>query len=461
MGVLNFLFRVKNSKEMDLLRLVLAHQDITTLSKFTALFKSEQFQRQRCRVRSYEYDADSTRSTSLAGEISQSTKLVIYYDSVLARAVFLRQPRVVAEVADHSNKLDFWLLIESGIPEAQAKAICAYMFHHDETIPKERRGTQVLKDCMDHHNDLTTVPWTPRLLQILVSLQRGKKDSFLCGFLRLPLEDKNKMSWSYYIGFCQRVLDESETFDEIDELEQAYKIVSRSKSYAMKDHFKGYDVSSWETGKLLDRTRRLIIMSGYLRPLLPVLNKNSSWNIVHDATSYASLQLLKRCMVHIDISNFPEARFKEYILSRWFRRRVELILTDEKVSKALNPSVIAKYRAIAYGEFEEEFDNLQCKLGVPVATRDSSTSWSEDMQYKSLQGISFYDSKSYVKVLESNNIRHRGSCLLYVDAYRKGGRSNSIQVPDGTPFYRPMIDRSGRYQRILAYLKGEAETWES
>lgn len=438
---------------MDLLRLVFCYQTIDSILRLPKLTESVRFQKQRAAVRGYEYDKDPIAATTRFGELSKGSEEFVLPGILPYRALFLRDVESIIQTIDGSDdSLDFWLCIESGIPEAQAKAISAYIASEKEGFTERSPITNSLSTL--EFNDITAIPWTNRLINIIRSLLReDDQDTVLHGFLQAPLKNPKLMGWNYYIGLCTKVLNGGETIEENPILEKAYNIVSTPGSYAMKKKFKYHSNAK----NNLSITAKLIVRSGYVRPLLKLHHSELSYLPFR----FASYCLLKLLSSTTNISHETATNITDLPLTKHYRERVRRILSDQELTDRLNPMVILWYRMVAFGEVFHGCNEFEmARLGICEDSRAHVVLQSalDNMKYKSLQGISFYEVKNFAAVASD------GCGLRYpveADLYRKGISTPATQISLGGYDREYTILFNDSYDRILSYLNGRSKTWMS
>lgn len=437
---------------MDLLRFVLSHQTLESLMRFPGLVRSDQFSICRSNVRGYKPTSlgvlvDSAKN----GEVSSICEVHVDAVCVLDRAVFLRQVEHIINFVDRVKSLDFWLLLESDILEAQAKALAALIYHHEGPIDHCQVGDKALY----LFNDLNVINWTPRLIRILRYLlgQMGKWE--LTGFLRAC---GRNISVEGYIGMCWRALGGEETTEEYPELDVAYKSIISPDSRALKEA----GIVSKES--IMSNLARYIMISGYITPYVAYLKEAAKDSpaypdIVKMALKYVShlsLKIIAESEMGREMLREPKLYLpKNQVITRWYRKRVESILRDPALVKLLPENTIDWYRAVV-GEY---FDTSKLPQIVYLGAWQGKDFVMDIPYYSSLQGISFYDPKAARDGIIAMGYVYEKSTFnpLIRDGYRKGKFVPECQVKEGRT---SSVAPEELYNRVLAYLKGETETWD-
>lgn len=439
---------------MDLLRLVLARQSVDSLSRLPKLLKSRRFSLARSLALGYTNSQELVSVTTRFGEISRDSTKYLNLKYVAARAIFLRDWQHYVKLTLTASRLDFWLAMESGVPEIQAKALAVVL--------GEKKGHES-KLTRYQYNDLTSIPWTKQLKAIIenevVHPRSGDEitTSKLGGMLGLTVEPRHT-SFDYYVGYCQKVLDGGETLEEIRELNSLYVTVSDPLSRAM-DHVTGGRVArgdlDWQTAM-----SRHVMLSGYITPFRDILSANEGRAVEVEAyavyyASYLALKLIVKTANYL--SSIANPQVHRLLTTRRFRGRVARILGDTKLVAKLPPRILGWYHMIAFGG--ETTDNrLAIALGLPPIP-----SGTVDLigypKCTSLQGISYWDPANlyHHPAAASAGFDFASVVSVDVDGYRKG---QVRDLPsDDEDAARTSDDPGPLYRRILAYLLGETETW--
>lgn len=447
---------------MDLLRLVLARQSLDSLLRFPMLVDSDAFRIQRAKILGYSSKKLDFDTPSLHGELYSCSAMPPRY--VTARALFLRDTETFLSVIDKVEELDFWLLLESDIPEVQAKAIASLIHLPHNTTGSHQFGEKIPMIF----NDLTSINWTPRL-ETMMKDNIKLPISQLAGFLRMPLGDRVQMSCLYYVGLCRRTLNGEETTDAHPELENGFGMVF---SNTRETHINIYGDNSQAFADRREQISKYVMLSGYLTPFTRILTDSKYRNrkLVKSALKYASYLSLKLILSspggEADVRSHDLVYSQKYGMTKWYHRRVLRILEDKEVVDKLPPETVNWYRAVA-GEVFEASDpcRLSPNVSLPsigIPSPDVNI-WAilRSLRISSLQGISFRD--PYGMLMETST--HPGSTnsgkiyqLLALDSYRKGRFFSGSGYYDSKREFKPAP--AVTYRRVLAYLKGEAETWK-
>lgn len=429
---------------MDLLRLVFCYQGVNRILSLPKLSKDTVFLAMRSKVRDYELTKNLVRSTTFSGEISVGSRKYIFDVNLCDRALFLQDITAFRQLARKvSHGLDFWLCIESGIPEIQAEALarpgrCSPKKSHHHS--KRRRGHRggVDKSALRAFNDLNAISWTPQLRTAVAKFLPPDNDDLdeLYGFLgvsRIP----SSPSGDYYIGACKRALNGEETLEKNEELQSI-----------CDNAFGGVGAGTVEDS----------MISGYLYPILDSLNTPDE-TTKRCAVRYASRLALK---IILRTSTVTKLRFpKRAVTTRWYRRRVEAVLHDEELVEKLPEKIVKWYRAVAYGECYPELAPDTAFLGsfdgyVNFAQADNDFL---DLDKKSLQGIAFRDPRGLLKKMGRSFFKHDEA--LRRDSFRKGDPLLGTCYPSSDSDSDGSDEESApdpAYAKILTYLKGETET---
>lgn len=450
--------------EMDLLRLVLSWQTADSLHRFPCLTRSEPFAAVRATTRGYDDSGDLFVDSTKAGELSARTRDLVKSHHILNRALFLREDKdKVLSAIDRAEKLDFWLLIESGVPEFQAKALEACMAVRNSPYKKNSR---ISMKCLRRYNDVSAVPWTPQLKTILADLLDRDTNNILAGFLRIPLKKAAKITFSYYIGYCMSVLKGKETVDEVPELSRLYLIICDTKSYAWKEAEDHRDSPA-------DQFLEALMISGYIRPFMDTIELGDIGQVkkvARMALKCASLFCLRMIS-----SNHPNLLSQmtglEYdcnnICTKWYRDRVLAVLADKDLCAKLDVSCMAFYKFVASPSENPIKGCVPVLMGIPSLPlpNENLPAFIDDVNYKSLQGISFHDPAAIFLLLEQNGIKMRWSQNfhfgLIADAYRKGHFLEEHSLKPCPCLRRPKSPSNGDWEQVLSYLNGTSNTWES
>lgn len=412
---------------MDLLCLILAYQDIGDLLRFPILASNDRFAAVRSQVRGYPIRGYLVESSTKAGELLRGPS-VISAAQLCARAIFVRNVEYFLFIAARTVALDFWFCLESGIPEIQAKALATFRYRSD----RRREG--------GNHNDLPSIPWTERLENVVRSLPTEEENLELGGYLQVPLPGPNAVNPEYYIGFCLKRLNGRECVEEIPELTKMHRALFPRVTPGSPSYHIVIGVS---------------IRSRYLTPIIPDL-ANPLEPTTKFAVGYASYEALKIIVTSGTVNTSLET-YVTTARTNSFRERARNILLDKGLLAKLPDKVVRWYRCVVYGEHYPDLDNVSVDLGyitspsqVPYGIRTLS------VYPSSLQGITNRDPRSFILTLQNAGTDISDGHHLSRDAYRRGEYIEpSFEEPE-----RPIPKApDGEYERILAYLKGEAETW--
>lgn len=445
---------------MDLLRLVLCYQNVNKLLALPRLCRDQLFLEQRAATRDYFLRGDLAEDAAKAGEISPKAKAYVRPEMILSRTLFLQNRDLILDAIDKTDQVDFWVALESGIPEVQAKALAAYEFRH------KGNGNQVSSKALNGYNDLTAIPWTERLEKLVSSfLIEGQKGSgsTLAGFLHVPLKYERRITFPYFIGYCMHRLSGGETTEEIPELTRLYTIVAKQGSLALSNSLVTKitpDSSPEETMKAI---LSAVLASGYITPCLEWLRKPiPGVDVAKMAVKNASLIALREIAKHHPQSlSTISMKLGPQVLTTRYRKRVQAILQDKDLCSRISGTVIAMYRIILHGG-KEAPGNLSTPLGKSEAQVVSDAM--SGRKCMSLQGISFHDPlylyASLAEVGYFSGDAYIVEYLCLADAYRRG-QYLAQHAPRQYDFARkPRVAPVERYRKILAYLRGDAEKWQ-
>lgn len=425
---------------MDLLRLVFARQTVDSIVRFPGLLRSRVFRKIRGAILGYTPGNDIVQDTTSIGEISKTSMSYTIPDVLLSRAIFLRDTASIVDLAGKADSLDFWLLLESDIPEAQAAALAAFVYLKQNQMGDHQMSGKVL----ENYNDLTSINWTPRLKFILSSLIGRGRGNELTGYLLLP---SHPFSLEEYVGLCKAVLGGKEIMEYNERLSLAYTTLTRDYTQD------AYVI----TGSVDVKKYKCILRSGYLYPLLEKL-KSPEYHVVKSALKYASRLALKmiaeseegrRLLLDMHLA-FPG----NLACTKWYRKRVQAIVDDTSLLKYLPEDYTGWYR-IVLGEVASDwskFDGLNI-LGIAMEGGTENFDNLHKLRISSLQGITFYDPDG---LLRASAGKTSVVDFLIRDAYRRGKYFR--QFDESAEFHDKVPVEI--YRAVLAYLKGESRTWD-
>ena len=449
---------------MDLLRLVLCRQSIGSLERLPKLLASPQFTSLRAKTLEYLDEPNVCLSASYSGELWGRAVEYIPAEYLTARAIFLRDHENYIQFSGKANTLDFWLAIGSGILEVQAKAISIYLAHMKYLERKSKKG-QVTRKTIHSHNDLNAIPWTPRLREVIGKLLPSSQfTGVLSGFLLNPY-DFDHIDFNMYVGYCKRVLNGEETMEEIPELTRIYDIVTNPKSDAIKEFAFdcGDNPSSYTMAKGDNQWQEIVskyvILGGYLTHFMSFVKSSTRRRcIVKYAIMYAShisLKAINEGPQSLDFNPIPWP--KRECTTRWFQDRVSAILADEELVLKLSKCIAGWYRSVVSGEYNQGLPTQSGSLGIPVTA--PRFYWGDTAKLPmSLQGVSYWNPDAVILKMAESGVRMAlKSLCLGVDSYRKG---MFLVEPILCMDTRPCDAEDARYGEVLAYLRGETETWE-
>ena len=451
----------RKQRKMDLLRLVLARQSANSLLRLPRLLVSRSFRTMRAEQFGYEDLPHFIECTSSSGELSERTIDHIPPDYIVARAIFLRDAERYLSVVGEVSKLDFWLAMESGIPEIQAKALSIYIASI-KILEKGGREGKVNRDTLSSYNDLTSVPWTPRLREIIRDLLPTYHfEEEISGFLSLDM-DETSMSFDYYVGVCKNFLCGKETTEEHSHLTRLYGIVTNPKSAAMKPYLrKGYRPTKFGDPEWQGIVSKYVMISGYLTPFVSMIRGSTAGrsSIEKYAVKYASHAALKMIIQgQGGFVNFVVPCPGDQVTTKWFRDRVRSIVNDEDLMVKLPKGVVAWYHCVMLQIHGDAVYDHVIRVGIPL-TKNRAEIMAVKVRPDSLQGISYVDPRAVFAQLRRWMVFSKSFLPLGIDLYRKGTFLPEIVHGEGERRATRVHDTM--YQSILAYLRGETETWET
>lgn len=439
---------------MDLLRLVLSRQPLDGLERFPKLLTDKRFTLCRAQVLGYSASKSIWKATARSGEVSKAAIRYVQPHYILARSLFLRDTELALRLYEKVGFIDFWSAIATGIPEIQATALSiAIHSQREEGSPKRVNPDKVLENC----NDLSTIPWTPRLETILRSLASEKYQTYdveIFGFLELPLDDPKTILWSYYTGLCMKVLNFEETMERNERLDLAYLLVVMN-----------LEASSRRQGDKKMIIAKEVIISGYLVPLLHTLRgPDLGLYVIQYALKQASPICLREISRHHPekLRSFSKVVFRKRLATtEWYRRRVRQVLADEEITMNLHVDILKWYRTVVYESHEKSLGPVL--LGLGISEFDKVHGIEKEvlvgrMRLRSLQGVSMQD-PLYLYRKGGTGWTSNHHNILISDAYRKGNwHPEMISGTKGE--YSAFPTDTILYERIKAYLTGKAETWQ-
>lgn len=444
------------TRKMDLLRLVLCRQSVDGLERLPELLKSKEFRKVRSTVLDYKDPENLKCAATSAGEVSNCSDEYMNVKYIAARAIFLRDWQHFVELDIHPMTMDFWLAIESGIPEVQAKALCVLL---------SQAGNPGRTADEYPYNDLAVIPWNERLMKIIGSIAgAGHRSEVLTGFLDIKVGSQYS-SFGYsnnrYVGHCQRLLNGEETLDEYSELTRLYNISFDPLLFTGTNRDVQRGDKYWQA-----QLCKHVMFSGYLTPFRDILEdaEKRSQEVEKVAVHYASYLALKIIAgTSNHLSSITVSPGDKIIISRRFQNRARKIVEDGDLVSLLPERIVGWYRMIAFGEAASDDMNLRLALGMPLLDTSNGVPIESSANMSSLQGISYWDPAGlYCQVSDTfgpqvNPQGLHNMMLPVLDGYRKG------QIKDfkssGEDAIRISQEPGPMYRSILSYLREETETW--